>query len=35
VFDTNLVEVGKSAPAKLLDAKVLYTVAGGKLVFER
>jgi len=35
VFDTNLVEVGKTAPAKLLDAKVLYTVAGGKLVFER
>ena len=35
VFDTNLVEVGKNAPAKLLDAKVLYTVAGGKLVFER
>ena len=35
VFDTNLVEVGKNAPAKLLEAKVLYTVAGGKLVFER
>ena len=35
VFDTNLVEVGKNTPAKLLDAKVLYTVAGGKLVFER
>jgi predicted amidohydrolase YtcJ len=35
VFDTNLVEVGKSAPAKLLQAKVLYTVAGGKLVYQR
>jgi predicted amidohydrolase YtcJ len=35
VFDINLVEAGKSAPARLLDAKVLYTVAGGKLVFER
>lgn len=35
VFDMDLVEVGKSAPAKLLEAKVLYTVAGGKLVFER
>ena len=35
VFDTNLVEVGKSDPKKLLDAKVLYTVAGGKVVYER
>ena len=35
VFDTNLVEVGKSAPAKLLQAKVLYTVAGGKVVYQR
>jgi hypothetical protein len=35
VFDTNLVEVGKSAPAKLLDAKVLYTLTGGKIVFQR
>jgi predicted amidohydrolase YtcJ len=35
VFDTNLVEAGKSAPAKLLEAKVLYTVAGGRIVFER
>jgi len=35
VFDTNLVEVGTSAPAKLLEAKVLYTVAGGKVVYER
>ncbi|HJR59473.1 MAG TPA: amidohydrolase [Vicinamibacterales bacterium] len=35
VFDTNLVEVGKSAPARLLEAKVLYTIAGGKVVFER
>ncbi len=34
-FDTNLVEVGKSDPKKLLDAKVLYTVAGGKVVYER
>ena len=35
VFDMNLVEVGKSDPKKLLDAKVLYTVAGGKVVYER
>jgi len=35
VFDTNLVEVGKTAPARLLEAKVLYTIAGGKVVFER
>lgn len=35
VFDTNIVEVGKSAPSRLLDAKVLYTVAGGKVVYER
>jgi predicted amidohydrolase YtcJ len=35
VFDTNLVEVGKSATARLLQAKVLYTIAGGTVVFER
>jgi hypothetical protein len=35
VFDTNLVEVGKNAPARLLEAKVLYTIAGGKVVYER
>jgi len=34
VFDTNLVEVGKSDPARLLDAKVLYTIAGGRIVYE-
>ena len=35
VFDTNLVEVGKSAPARLLEAKVLYTIAGGRIVYQR
>ena len=35
VFDTNLVEVGKSAPARLLRAKVLYTIAGGNVVYQR
>ena len=35
VFDGNLVEIGKSRPADLLKVKVDYTVAGGKVVFER
>ena len=35
VFDTNLVEVGKVTPSKLLEAKVLYTIAGGRVVFQR
>ena len=35
VFDTDLVEVGRNQPARLLDAKVLYTVVGGRVVFER
>ncbi len=35
VFDTDLIEVGKSDPAKLLDAKVLYTIVGGRVVYER
>ena len=34
VFDTNLVEAGKTDPARLLKAKVLYTVAGGRVVYE-
>ena len=33
VFDTDLVAAGKSDPSKLLKAKVLYTVAGGQIVF--
>ncbi|MBA2305972.1 MAG: amidohydrolase [Acidobacteria bacterium] len=35
VFDTNLVEVGKTSPARLLDARVLYTIVGGQIVFQR
>jgi predicted amidohydrolase YtcJ len=35
VLDTNLVEIGRSAPARLLQAKVLYTITGGKIVFTR
>ena len=34
VFDTNLVEAGRTKPADLLKAKVLYTVVGGKVVYE-
>jgi predicted amidohydrolase YtcJ len=32
VFDTNLVDVGRSNPAALLTAKVRYTIAGGRIV---
>ena len=35
VFDTNLIDVGKSDPKKILNAKVLYTIAGGDVVYER
>ncbi len=35
VFDTNLLEAGRGAPATLLKARVLYTIAGGLVVFER
>lgn len=35
VFDSNLVEVGRDQPAKLLDAKVLYTIVGGEIVYQR
>jgi predicted amidohydrolase YtcJ len=32
VFDTNLVEVGRTNPAGLLKARVLYTSLGGRVV---
>ena len=35
VFDTNLVEAGKKDPARLLKARVNYTIVGGKVVYER
>jgi predicted amidohydrolase YtcJ len=35
VFDADLVEIGRNDPAKLLEAKVLYTIVGGRLVYER
>ncbi|HEY5906399.1 MAG TPA: amidohydrolase, partial [Vicinamibacteria bacterium] len=34
VFDTNLVEAAKTDPQALLRAKVRYTIAGGRVVFE-
>ncbi|UCD23593.1 MAG: amidohydrolase [Gemmatimonadota bacterium] len=34
VLDTDLIEVGNSDPVGLLDAKVLYTIVGGKVVYE-
>ena len=35
VFDSNLVEVGRDDPAKLLDVEVLYTIVGGEIVYQR
>jgi predicted amidohydrolase YtcJ len=35
VFDTDLVAVGRDDPARLLEAKVLYTIVGGQVVYER
>lgn len=34
VFDTNLIEAGRTDPARLLKARVLYTIAGGKVVYD-
>ena len=33
VFDRNLIDVGRASPADLLQAKVRYTIAGGRVVF--
>ncbi len=35
VFDTDLVEAGREAPRRLLEADVLYTIVGGEIVYER
>jgi predicted amidohydrolase YtcJ len=34
VWDQNLMEIGKTAPARLLEARVLFTVTGGRVVYE-
>jgi predicted amidohydrolase YtcJ len=34
VFDTNLMDVGETNPAALLKAKVLYSIVGGKVVYQ-
>jgi predicted amidohydrolase YtcJ len=34
VLDTDLIDAGNNDPAKLLEAKVLYTIVGGKIVYE-
>ncbi|MDH3732806.1 MAG: amidohydrolase [Gemmatimonadota bacterium] len=34
VFDTDLMVAGREDPARLLDAKVLYTIVGGEVVHE-
>ncbi len=34
VFDTNLVEVGRRDPSALLRARVLWTIVGGRIVYE-
>ncbi len=33
VFDLDLMAIGRDDPAQLLEAKVLYTIAGGRVVF--
>jgi predicted amidohydrolase YtcJ len=34
VFDTDLVEAGHENPSRILDAKVRYTIVGGRVVYE-
>jgi predicted amidohydrolase YtcJ len=34
VFDTDLIAAGRSEPARLLSAKVLYTIVGGRIVHQ-
>jgi predicted amidohydrolase YtcJ len=35
VFDTNLIDAGHTDPASLLNARVLYTIVGGEIVYQR
>ncbi|MEM8767442.1 MAG: amidohydrolase [Pseudomonadota bacterium] len=34
VFDKNLIDAGQEDPAELLEARVLYTIVGGRMVYE-
>jgi len=34
VFDTDLIRAGHEDPARILDARVLYTIVGGEVVFQ-
>lgn len=34
VFDTNLIEAGHENPSALLNAEVLYTIVGGRVVYD-
>lgn len=34
VWDTDFIEVGRSDPARLLEAEVLYTIVGGEIVYD-
>lgn len=34
VWDQNLVEIGRTAPSRLLEARVLMTITGGRVVYE-
>lgn len=35
VFDANLIELGRTNPAGILDADVLFTLVGGQIVYEK
>jgi predicted amidohydrolase YtcJ len=35
VFDTDFIAAGKADPAKLLKTQVLYTIAGGRVVYQQ
>ncbi len=34
VFNTNLIDLGHNDPSALLDAEVLFTIVGGRIVYE-
>jgi len=35
VFDTNLIEVGRTDARRLLKAQAIYTIVNGRVVYER